>query len=163
MRASRSTVVASTCGCRVSSAGQSGWFKDYDGRVGEGIAYYNINNMWWVATGRYDRRNIGTGDIWVKCPENPRVKRNERQRRKRLEGELAKAVKAMDFDRAKVLKGILWPEPEPLFHIIKQGAYFRPNYSGYTDNPVDAGKYTKDDLRPYADAIKRGDLQAVPV
>ena len=143
--------------------GQRVWFKDYDGRIGEGIAYYNINNMWWVVTGRYDRRNISTGDIFVKCPENPRVKRNEHQRRKRLEGELAKAVKAMDFDRAKVLKGILWPEPEPLFHIIKQGAYFRPNYCGYTDNQVDAGKYTKAELKPYADQIARGDPQAVPV
>lgn len=84
-------------------------------------------------------------------------------RRKRLEGELAKAVKAMDFDRAKVLKRILWPEPEPLFHIIKQGAYFRPNYCGYTDSQVDAGKYTKAELKPYADQIARGDLQAVPV
>ena len=66
-------------------------------------------------------------------------------------------------DRAKVIKGILWPEPEPLFHIMKDGLYFAPNYSGYRDNPIDAGKYTKDELRPYADGIKRGDLQAVPV
>ena len=139
------------------------WFKDWHGRVCEGIAYYNINNMWWVVTGRYDRRNISTGDIWVKCPENPRVKRNERQRRKRLEGLLANAVKAMDFDRAKLLKGILWPEPEPLFHIIKKGAYFGPNYCGYTTDPVDAGKYTKAELKPYADGIACGDLQAVPV
>jgi hypothetical protein len=28
--------------------GQRVWFKDYDGRICEGIAYYNINNMWWV-------------------------------------------------------------------------------------------------------------------
>ena len=143
--------------------GQRVWFQDYDGRIGEGIAYYNINSMWWVVPGRYDRRNISTGDIWVNPPEKPRVKRNERQRRKRLEGELAKAVKAMDFDRAKVLKGILWPEPEPLFHIIKEGAYFRPNYSGYTNDAVDAGKYTKAELKPYADQIQRGTLQAVPV
>ncbi len=143
--------------------GQRVWFKDWNGRVCEGIAYYNINNMWWVVTGRYDRRNISTGDIWVKCPENPRVKRNERQRRKRLEALLAQATKAMDFDRAKLIKGILWPEPQQLFHIIKKGAYFRPNYSGYTDDPIDAGKYTKAELKPYADGIRRGDLQAVPV
>lgn len=143
--------------------GKRVWFADYDGRIGEGIAYYNINSMWWVVTGRYDRRNISAGDIWAEPPENPRVKRNERQRRKRLEGLLADAVKAMDFDRAKALKGILWPEPEPLFHIIKEGSYFRPNYSGYTNNAVDAGKYTKAELKPYADQIERGGLQAVPV
>ena len=72
-------------------------------------------------------------------------------------------TKAMAIDRAKVLKGILWPAPEPLFHIIKQGAYFRPNYCGYTDSQVDAGKYTQAELKPYANGIKRGDLQAVPV
>lgn len=143
--------------------GQRVWFKDWGGRIGEGIAYYNINNMWWVVTGRYDRRNISAGDIWVKCPENPRMKRNQRQRRARLERMLADAVKAMDFDRAKVLKAILWPEPEPLFHIIKEGAYFRSNYSGYTNDAVDAGKYTKAELKPYADQIQRGTLQAVPV
>ena len=143
--------------------GQRVWFKDWNGRVGEGIAYYNINNMWWVVTGRYDRRNISTGDIWVKCPENPRVKRNERQRRKRLEGLLADAVKAMNFDRAKVLKAILWPQTEQLFHIIKNGAYFGPNYCGYTTNPVDAGKYTQAELKPYADGIKSGSLRAVLV
>jgi len=142
--------------------GQRVWFQDYNGRICEGIAYYNINNMWWVVTGRYDRRNIGTSDIWVKCPENPRVKRNERQRRKRLEGLLADAVKAMDFDRAKVLKRILWPEPEPLFHIMKGDAYFAPNYCGYRSSPIDAGKYTKAELRPYQDQIQRGTLRAIP-
>lgn len=143
--------------------GQRVWFEDYDGRVGEGIAYHNINSMWWVVTGRYDRRNIGTSDIWVKCPENPRVKRNERQRRKRLEGELAKAVKAMDFDRAKVLKRVLWPEPEPLFHIMKGDAYFAPDYCGYRSDPIDAGKYTKAELRPYQDQIQRGTLRVIQV
>jgi len=139
------------------------WFRGWNGRIGEGIAHYHINNMWWIVTGRYDLRNVSTGDIWVARPENPRVKRNERQRRKRLEGLLAEAVKAMDFDRAKVLKGILWPTPEPLFHILKDGAYFAPNYSGYRDNPVDAGKYTKAELKPYAAEIARGDLKAIPV
>ena len=62
-----------------------------------------------------------------------------------------------------MLKIILWPEPEPLFHIIKEGAYFRPNYSGYTNDAIDAGKYTKAELKPYADQIKRGTLQAPPV
>jgi hypothetical protein len=143
--------------------GQRVWFKDWYGRVCEGVAYYNINNMWWVVTGRYDLRNVSTGDIWVECPPNPRVKRNERHRRKRLEGLLADAVKAMDFDRAKVLKGILWPTPKPLFHIIKNGAYFRSNYSGYTSNPIDAGKYTQAELKPYASGIKSGSLQAIPV
>lgn len=143
--------------------GQRVWTTDHKGRWVEGIAYYNINNMWWVWLGRYDYTNKACLDLRTTPPPNPRAKQNQRQRRNRLEGLLADAVKAMDFDRAKVLKGILWPTPEPLFHIIKNGAYFMPNYSGYTDDPVRAGKYTKAELRPYSDQIQRGTLRAVPI
>lgn len=143
--------------------GQRVWTTDWHGRWIEGTALYNINSMWWVVTGRYDYTNKSASELRTTPPENPRVKQNQRQRRKRLEGLMADAVKVMDFDRAKVLKAILWPQPEPLFHIIKNGAYFGPNYCGYTTSPVDAGKYAKDELRPYADQIKRGTLRAVPV
>lgn len=139
------------------------WFIGRGGRIGEGTAYYCSNGMWRILTGRYDTSYASAGEVFVDRPPNPRVKLNERLRRKRLEGELARAVKDMDFDRAKVLKGILWPEPEPLFHILKKGAYFLPNYNGYTDNPVDAGKYTEAELKPYAGDIKAGQLRAVPV
>lgn len=138
------------------------FFFDYHGRIAAGTAYCD-GSMWDIVTGRWDWARKCNNELYVALPENPRKKRNERQRRKRLEGLLANAVKAMDFDRAKVLKGILWPEPEPLFHIIKDGAYFRSNYCGYTDNPIDAGKYTKAELKPYADQIERGELQAVQV
>lgn len=139
------------------------WAIDRKGRVITGTAYYGLNNSWQIVTGRYGLTFCHTGEIFTSQPDGLRVKRNERERRKRLESELSKAVKAMDFDRAKVLKGILWPEPEPLFHIVKAGAYFRPDYCGYTNDPVDAGKYTKAELRPYADQIKRGTLRAIPV
>lgn len=139
------------------------WALDRKGRIITGTAYYDLNNNWQIVTGRYGLTVCNTGEIFTRRPDDLRKKHNERQRRKRLEGLLANAVKAMDFDRAKVLKGIIWPEPEPLFHIIKNGAYFRPNYSGYTNDPVYAGQYTKAELKPYAYCIKRGDLQAVPV
>lgn len=139
------------------------WAIDHTGRIITGTAYYSLNNNWQIVTGRYGLTTKHTGEIFTTRPDDLRTKRNERQRRQRLEDLMAQAVKAMDFDRAKVLKGILWPEPEPLFHIIKEGAYFRPNYSGYTNDAVDAGKYTKAELKPYADQIERGTLQAVPV
>lgn len=139
------------------------WALDHKGRVITGTAYYSLNNRWQIVTGRYGLTYAGTESIFTSPPENLRVKKNDRQRRQRLEGLLADAVKAMDFDRAKVLKAILWPQPEPLFHIIKNGAYFGPNYCGYTSSPVDAGKYAKDELRPYANQIKSGTLRAVPV
>lgn len=139
------------------------WALDYKGRVITGTAYYSLNNRWQIVTGRYGLTYAGTESIFTSPPDNLRVKRNERERRRRLENELAKAVKAMDFDRAKVLKRILWPETEPLFHIMKGDAYFAPNYCGYRINPIDAGKYTKAELKPYASQIASGSLRAIPV
>jgi len=145
--------------------GQRVWTTDWHGRWVEGIAYYNINNMWWVLLGRYDYTNKACFDLHTNPPANLRVKKNDRQRRKRLEGLLAEAVKAMDFDRAKVLKKVLLPEPEALFLIqsVKDGLYFAPNYCGYRNSPIDAGKYTKAELKPYASDIASGDLRAVPI
>lgn len=128
--------------------GQRVWFRDYVGRVCEGVAYYNINNMWWVVTGRYDASNVSTSEIWTKCPPNPRVKRNARQRRKRLEQLLADATKAMDFERAMVLRDLLFPKGEQLY-VIKsdQGNWWGPDGCGYRKDIADAGKYTADEAR----------------
>lgn len=139
------------------------WALDHKGRVITGTAYYSLNNRWQIVTGRYGMTYAGTESIFTSPPENLRVKRNARERRRRLESELAKAVKAMNFRRAEALKNILWPTPEPLFFIMKGDAYFAPNYCGYRDNPVDAGRYTEAELRPYAGDIKSGTLRAIPV
>lgn len=139
------------------------WALDHKGRVVTGTAYYSLNNRWQIVTGRYGLTYAGTESIFTSPPDNLRMKRNARERRRRLEGELAKAVKAMNFRRAEVLKNILWPTPEPLFFIMKGDAYFAPNYRGYRDNPVDAGRYTEAELKPYASSIKNGSLKAVPV
>ena len=143
--------------------GQRVWTTDWHGRWVEGTALYNINNMWWVVLGKYDYTNKACFDLHASPPQNVRCKQNQRQRRKRLESEMSKAVKAMDFDRAKVLKNILWPVPEPLFYITKNGAYFQSGYCGYTTNQSDAGKFTKAELLSYGDQIKQGTLQAVSV
>lgn len=91
--------------------GQRVWTTDRRGRWIEGTALYNINSMWWVVTGRYDYTNQSASELRTTPPENPREKQNQDKRRKRLERLLADAVKIMDFDRAKVLKGILYPQP----------------------------------------------------
>lgn len=149
--------------------GQRVWFYDeYTGRMKTGTAYYNINNMWWVVTGKYDYTNVGNGSIYTSCPGDPRVKNNDRRRRARLEGLLADAVKRMDFKRAELLKNILFPTKEPLYLIRSKkegGSYFAPNYSGYRKSQIDAGKYTRDELKPYfpGGALETDELIAVPV
>lgn len=117
---------------------------DYSGRMVVGIAHYNINNMWWVITGRYGLLNKACFDLHAQPPGDLRRKRNERQRRNRLEGELSKAIKAMNFLRAEVIKNILFPPEEALYLIWHKGhgLYHRPNACGYTSNPIEAGRFT---------------------
>ncbi|WP_430415769.1 hypothetical protein [Marinobacter adhaerens] len=116
----------------------------YDDRVVVGTAYYNLNNMWWVVTGKYGLLNVHTGAIYLTNPGGLRRKRNDRKRRSRLESELSRAVKAMDFQRAQVIKEILFPTPEPLFMVYHKGhgCYHRSNFCGYTKESVDAGRFT---------------------
>ena len=130
-----------THGARVFAIG-------YCDRVVVGTAYYNLNNMWWVVTGKYGVLNVHSGAIFLKNPGCLRRKRNDRKRRSRLESELSKAVKAMDFMRAQVIKDILFPTNEQLFLVYHKGhnCYHRSNFSGYTKDPVDAGRFTWGEL-----------------
>lgn len=136
------------------------YFYDYHGRMGTGIAYCD-GGMWDLVTGKWDWARKCNSELYVRCPGDPRIKKNDRLRRQRLEDLMGKAIKAMDFKRAEVLKGILWPAPEPLYLIRKGDAYFRPNYNGYTTDTIRAGKYTAAELKPYATDIERGNLQAI--
>lgn len=130
------------------SHGQRVWFADRKGRICTGIAYYNINSMWWVVSGKYEVGNEGSHNLYTTCPENPRQKRNAELRRGRLESELSKAVKTMDFRRAQVIKEILFPASEPLFMVYhkEHGCYHRSNFCGYTKDSNDAGKFTWEEL-----------------
>jgi hypothetical protein len=87
--------------------GQRVWFADWRGRIVSGIAMYNINNMWWVLTGRFDVRNQASFEIYTACPPNLRVKRNERQCGAKLKKLLQEAIAAQNFERAIVLRNIL--------------------------------------------------------
>lgn len=124
--------------------GQRVWFADHKGRICEGTAFYNINNMWWVVTGKYDYTNVASFDIYTRPPENIRVKRNERLRRKRLEELLAEATKSMNFERAVLLRDLLFPRGEPLFAVWhrEHKAYHKTGFNGYTSDLTHAGKFT---------------------
>lgn len=129
--------------------GQRVWFADRKGRICEGTALYNINNMWWVVTGRYSYTNEGSFHLYTKAPENLRIKRNAGLRRKRLERLMEDAVRAMQFERAVVLRNILFPKGEPLFMVYHEEAraYHRAGFSGYSNDTVGAGKFTQAELR----------------
>jgi hypothetical protein len=125
--------------------GQTVWMPDRKGRIVRGTAYYNINNMWWVVAGG-QLYNEGCHSLLTAPPTDLRVKRNQRSRRSRLEKELAIAVERMDFQRAHLLKNVLFGG-DPIFMIWARdhGAFYRSQYSGYTTDRMSAGKYTREE------------------
>ncbi|RJF99064.1 UvrB/UvrC motif-containing protein [Noviherbaspirillum saxi] len=125
------------------------WAIGRKGRLITGTAYYSLNNNWQIVTGRYDLTYAHTGEIFTRKPENLRVKRNGRDRRRRLESELQKAIAAMNFERAAVLRDILFPGNQPLFNVWHEEhqLYHCSNFSGYTKDQSKAGKFTADEVR----------------
>lgn len=124
---------------------------DYHGRAITGIAYFCLNGSWMIHSGKYGVSFHWHNTVYVRKPENLRVKRNDRLRRKRLEGELSKAVKTMDFLRAQTLKNILFPNPVQLYLVRnEEGLYHRTGFCGYTSDSTDAGRFTRDEIGSYA-------------
>lgn len=126
--------------------GATVWFSHTDGRIHRGHAFYNLNNMWWVVCGPYVLRNLGAHELFCRAPADPRAKRNERQRRLKLEAELASAVRRMDFARADKMKRILFGNDAPwMIYARDHSAYYRANYCGYTTDTISAGRYTREE------------------
>jgi hypothetical protein len=124
--------------------GQTVWIADRKGRIVRGAAYYNINSMWWVVAGG-TLLNEGSHSLYARLPAvNLRKKQNERARRNRLEKELSIAIARMDFQRAHLLKGLLFGSEQTfLIWARDHQAYYRSQYSGYTTDRICAGKYTR--------------------
>lgn len=46
------------------------YFRDHKGRLMRGVAYHNINNMWWLLINRYEYRNLANFELFDLTPEN---------------------------------------------------------------------------------------------
>lgn len=76
------------------------------------------------------------------------------------------AVAAMNFERAARLRDILFPKTESLHDLEQQARrrILRPNYSGYSSDTNQAGRYRRPELNPYlGDADERDHLRGIPV
>lgn len=122
---------------------------EHNGRVICGTAFYSLNGSWQIVTGRYGLTYIWHSQIYASCPGDPRIKRNASHRRQRLEGELSKAIKSMNFERAAKLRDILFPGKPALFAIYnsQHKLYHSPNYRGYTSDLSEAGKFTTEEVK----------------
>ena len=133
------------------------WFYDRKGRLNTGTAYYNINNMWWVVTGRYDVTNMSSCELHLCCPDHPRLKRNGAARRGALERELKTAIGTNRFERCVILRDILFPGNPPLFNVWhdEQQAYHKADFRGYTRDQSKAGLFTAEEVRGWNAAPNR--------
>ncbi|EDG8630604.1 hypothetical protein IFX79_004071 [Salmonella enterica] len=145
------------------------WWFDHKGRIMTGTAWYHINNMWYVTWGHYGIDNIASFNLHTSLPERPRMKRNDRRRRQKLEELLGDAVTRMDYLRAHQLKQILYPDNEPLYRLFHTGhqLYHRPEFNGYTKDPNYAGKFRRNEVESFNPHENRmelvGDEQEVAV
>lgn len=122
------------------------------GRMVSGVAYYSLNGNWQIVTGRYGLEHVWHKQVWVENPGNLRTRRDTGERRKRLEALLAQATKAMNFERAILLRDILFPKGEKLFVVWHRGhkCYHRSNFHGYANDLVDAGRFTAEEVKGWS-------------
>jgi hypothetical protein len=133
------------------------WFADDKGRIVTGTAYYNINSMWWVQMGRYGLSNVSASNLYVMPPDNLRIKRNSALRRRRLEKDLGAAIATMKFERAAVLRDLLFPDSPALFNVwsTRHQLFHRAGFCGYTTDQSQAGKFTAEEVRGWDDEDNR--------
>ena len=92
------------------SNGDRVWFYDHKGRLKVGIARYNINNMWWVITGKYYRTNEGAFNLYLSPPHCPRKKNNTYDRRNKMSQEAFNCRANGDVERANKLDALIQQE-----------------------------------------------------
>jgi UvrB/uvrC motif len=85
--------------------GQIRYFWDYYGRLGRGVVFHHINNMWWVIASPHTLLNIGSGDFFEWRPGMP-LKRPD-LRHKRIAKALKAAVENQDFEKAIILRDLV--------------------------------------------------------
>lgn len=129
------------------------WLRDRKGRLLRGRAYGGINGMWMFVygPGQHDCMHEPANRFFTYRLGMLRKLVNADVRRKRLERELQKATNAMNFERAAVLRDILFPNSPSLFVVWHKDheAYHCAGFCGYTRDKSKAGRFTADEVRAY--------------
>lgn len=120
----------------------------HKGRMISGKAFYSLSGQWQIVSGKYGLEYVHHNCIWVNYPSDLRERRDTGIRRRRLEGEMAKAIGVMNFERAATLRDIIFPKEEKLYMLLhkEHKLYHRPGRRGYTNNQTHAGKFTWDEI-----------------
>lgn len=87
--------------------GEERYFYDYNGKLGRGKVYYNINNMWWVLCNNHCYKNVASFDLFQWKEGMPLKKKDKK---KILESLLQKTIKEQNFEKSIILRDILKKE-----------------------------------------------------
>lgn len=101
----------------VLSTGMFRWWRDRKGYLKRGTIYTNMNSMWQLVygSGRGDTTWVSAHELFTLQPTDCRRRQvGDDVRESRLKKLLAKAVDEMKFERAAMLRDILFPHTELL-------------------------------------------------
>lgn len=136
------------------------WTRGRDGRVRRGRAFYKLGTNWMVVFSTYDYCHVQAWEIMLTCPAELRRSIDPRVRRDRLERLINAAVRDDHFDRAQLLRRVLFGDA-PLYRILKGDSYYAPISCGYGSIGY-AGRYTAAEAQSIIDGAS-GELQAIPI
>lgn len=86
---------------------QTKCFYDWDGRLKRGHVVKNLNNMWWVITGRYSVSNVSASSLFDYSGEPKRSVEWQKGKMRRL---MAQASEAHDYERAAMFRNLIGQE-----------------------------------------------------
>lgn len=126
--------------------GDTKYFYDYDKKLARGIAYHNINNMWWIMVNG-KRFNVSSFNLFDFSSELSRKKAlTQQQQVQRWKDEVKKAEKKRNYKKAEAL----WKKIDnfTLYNVwsLKRNSWYASGSSGYVSRQEDAGVYTKREI-----------------
>ena len=128
------------------------YFYDYHKgkRLCCGIAYHNINNMWWVVTPDGNKRNIASFELFDYEGQPRRKELTKEQKINRLESELKKYESKKNYIRCMSINKQIekLKETENTYHVwsLKWNKWWGANNNGYTEDKRYAGIYLESNI-----------------
>lgn len=123
--------------------------RDLKGYLRRGRMYPNMNDMWGMVYGPGKRDcTWDHARAFFLCDPRELPRKAHPRRRERLEEELSRSVRAMDFKRADLLKRILFGNQRQYrIWSDRRQAWYAPVSCGYRSDVVNAGLFLEDEAR----------------
>ena len=132
--------------------GSRKYFYDYykGKRLCCGIAYHNINNMWWIITPDGNKRNIASFDLFDLNGQPRRKELTKEQKINRLESELKRYESKKNYIRCISINKQIdkLKATENIYHVysLKWGKWWGANNGGYIEDKKYAGIYLESNI-----------------